>query len=89
MLKVTYLRLFEKDVKRAKKRNKDMHKLKNIISLLVQEQHLPTKNHNHKLVGNFKDNWECHIEPDWLLIYQRTATTILLVRTGTHADLFE
>jgi mRNA interferase YafQ len=49
---------------------------------------LPIKNRNHKLKGNFKDYWECHIEPDWLLIYKLTSTEVILARTGTHADLF-
>lgn len=65
-----------------------MKKLFDIISLLVSEKPLLTKNRNHKLTGEFKGCWECHIEPDWLLIYKKTPKSITLVRTGTHSDLF-
>ena len=88
MLTPIYLSRFEKEVKLAKKRGKDMLKLKHIIQLLIDEQPLPPKNRNHKLQGEFKDCWECHIEPDWLLIYKKTAKEIIFARTGTHSDLF-
>jgi len=83
-----YLKQFKKDVILAQKRNKNINKLKNIISLLLEESPLPLKNHNHKLKGEFSDYWECHIEPDWLLIYKKTKTEIILIRTGSHSDLF-
>lgn len=79
---------FEKDIKKAIKRGKDMQKLFDIINLLAQNKQLPIKNQNHKLQGNLKDYWECHIEPDWLLIYKKTSTTIILSRIGSHSDLF-
>ncbi len=79
---------FEKDLVKAKKRGKDMEKIENIIAQLINSHPLPVKNREHKLQGNFKDFWECHIEPDWLLIYKKTATEIILIRTGTHSDLF-
>ena len=79
---------FHKDIHRAKKRGKDLTKLFDIISLLISEMPLPVKNHKHKLVGEFKDCWECHIEPDWLLIYKKTSISIILARMGTHSDLF-
>jgi mRNA interferase YafQ len=88
MLTLVYEGRFSKDIEKAKKRGKDMAKLYNIVTLLVAKKALPIKNRNHKLVGNFKDHWECHVEPDWLLIYKKTSTTITLIRTGTHADLF-
>ncbi len=65
-----------------------MERLKKIINLLLKEQILPAKTKSHKLHGDFHGYWECHIEPDWLLIYKSTATELILVRTGTHADLF-
>lgn len=88
MLQPVYLRQFERDIKLAVKRGKDMSLLKNIITLLLASKPLPSKNRNHKLKGDFRDCWECHIEPDWLLIYRKTDTEIILVRTGTHSDLF-
>ncbi len=88
MLYPVYQRQFEKDVASSQKRGKNITKLKNIIKLLLEEIPLPPKNHNHKLKGEFNDYWECHIEPDWLLIYKKTKTEIILVRTGTHSDLF-
>lgn len=88
MLLLVYEGRFDKDIEKVKKRGKDMKKLYDVIALLVAKKALPLKNRNHKLVGNFKDYWECHIEPDWLLIYKKTSTTIVLSRTGTHADLF-
>ena len=88
MLTPVYLRQFEKEVKIAQKRGKSMEKLKDVIRLLLEEKMLPVKNRNHKLKGEFKDYWECHIEPDWLLIYKKTDFEITFVRTGSHSDLF-
>lgn len=88
MLRSIYERRFKKDIETAQKRGKEMSKLKEIIELLLKNKPLPPKNRNHKLQGDFKGYWECHIEPDWLLIYKKTSTEIVLVRTGTHADLF-
>ncbi|MBU4269991.1 type II toxin-antitoxin system YafQ family toxin [Candidatus Dependentiae bacterium] len=88
MLTPIYLKQFKKDVTLAQKRNENINKLKTIIALLLEEKPLPSKNHNHKLKGEFNDYWECHIEPDWLLIYKKTKTEIILVRSGSHSDLF-
>lgn len=79
---------FEKDLIKAKKRGKDISKIEDIITQLINARSLPIKNREHKLQGNFKDFWECHIEPDWLLIYKKTPAEIILIRTGTHSDLF-
>ncbi|HML19035.1 MAG TPA: type II toxin-antitoxin system YafQ family toxin [Candidatus Dependentiae bacterium] len=89
MLKLVYLRQFEKDLAKAIKRNKDIEKLKVLITIICEEKVLPAKNRNHKLRGDYNGYWECHIEPDWLLIYKKTDTELILVRLGTHADLFE
>ncbi len=88
MLNPIYLRQFEREVEKAKKRGKDMEKLKEIIEFLVQEKPLPQKNRNHKLKGDYIGYWECHIEPDWLLVYKKTETEIVFARTGSHSDLF-
>ena len=89
MLTPVYQKRFEKDIRKAKKRGKNMPKLKSIILSLLKEEPLPAKNRNHKLKGEFEGYWECHIEPDWLLIYKKTSEAIILVRTGTHSDLFK
>ena len=88
MLKPIYLRKFEQEVVKAKRRGKDIEKLKIIMKLLVQAKELPQKHHNHKLKGEYVGYWECHIEPDWLLIYKKTETEIIFARSGTHSDLF-
>lgn len=88
MLTPIYLSRFEKKLKKVLKRGKDAEKLKAVIKLLLIDKPLPAQYKNHKLKGEYADHWECHIEPDWLLIYQKTSTEIILVNTGTHADLF-
>jgi mRNA interferase YafQ len=80
---------FKRDVKLAQKRKKDMELLKNIMTKLVNEEILEHKHRDHKLTGDYKHHRECHIEPDWLLIYRTTAKEIFFERTGTHSDLFK
>lgn len=79
---------FKKDVKRMIKRRKDMSKLKKTLLLLVQAGKLPESLKDHPLKGTLKDCRECHIEPDWLLIYRIDGSELCLVRTGSHLDLF-
>ncbi len=88
MLEIQYKNVFEKDLTLAKKRGKDIEKLKTVIRLLAEGKPLPLQFRDHPLVGNYKDRRECHIEPNWLLIYKKEANTIILERTGTHSDLF-
>ncbi len=80
---------FKRDVKRMIKRSKNMEKLKEILRLLAESQKLPSKCKDHQLVGPLKDCRECHIEPDWLLIYRIEGSELCLLRTGSHTDLFE
>ena len=79
---------FRRDLKQQAKRGCNMEKLEEVLDKLVAEKPLEEKHHNHKLTGNYVDRWECHIEPDWLLIYRTTKTTLFLERTGSHSDLF-
>jgi mRNA interferase YafQ len=81
---------FKKDIKLAKKRGLDMLLLDEVVTCLVEEGTLPQKNKPHKLTGNYKGFWECHIQPDWLLVWEQNETIrlITLTRTGTHSDLF-
>jgi len=80
---------FKRDVKLAEKRGKKMSLLKEIMVKLAKEEKLDPKHRDHKLAGNFKDHRECHIEPDWLLIYRMTLREIIYERTGSHSDLFK
>lgn len=80
---------FKKDVKRIQKRRYDEAKMQRIVDMLCDGEILPIRCRPHKLVGEYAGCWECHIEPDWLLIYQYEDTFLKLLRTGTHADLFD
>lgn len=89
MLSLQYTTRFKKDVKRLEKRGKDMRKLTAIIDKLCAGEPLPARNRNHLLLNDWKDFWECHIEPDWLLVYQYDSSTLYLAASGTHSDIFE
>jgi len=80
---------FKRDVKRMEKRHKDMHKLVDVMTTLIEERPLTERQRDHLLIGNYQGRRECHVEPDWLLIYQLVEDTIIFERTGAHADLFE
>lgn len=88
MLKPIYVRSFEKEVEKAKKRGCDLSLLKSVMRQLIEKKSLDPKHRNHKLKGNFVGCWECHITPDWLLIYKKDKENIYFIRTGTHSDLF-
>ena len=92
MLKVEFTGQFTKDYKLAVKRGCDPKELEKVITLLVYEQPLPEKYRDHALTNsrNYKDMRECHIEPDWLLVYKVFRETLILrlIRTGSHSDLF-
>jgi mRNA interferase YafQ len=90
MYTITTTNRFERSLKLCKKRNYDLSKLKEVIDILQSNGKLPHQFKPHKLTGNYKDCWECHIKPDWLLIWKQNETTLtlLLLDTGTHSDLF-
>jgi mRNA interferase YafQ len=79
---------FEKDVELAKRRGKDMGKIRTIIDLLLHHQPLPRELNDHPLKGDFKGYRDLHIESDWLLIYKADDKDLWLSRTGSHADFF-
>ena len=79
---------FKRDVKRTQRQGKDLEKLKGVIVSLAKGQRLAQKYRDHVLVGQYKGTRECHIEPDWLLIYESAESEIVLIRTGSHSDLF-
>jgi mRNA interferase YafQ len=80
---------FKKDVKKARKRGKDLDKLKSLLSLLIHQTTLPEAYQDHPLRGNWKGYRDVHIEPGWLLLYRVGSEELQLARTGTHADLFQ
>lgn len=79
---------FRSDLKRQRRRGKDIEDLIAVVELLAEEGGIPDGFRPHRFSGEWKGVWECHIEPDWLLIYQVTADEVTLIRTGTHRDLF-
>jgi len=87
--KLELLGSFRKDIKRIRKRGWGREKLDAIVIMLRTDEPLPTNARPHKLTGEWLGFWECHIGPDWLLIYDTNDTSVLLAGTGTHADLFE
>ena len=89
MKKLLTTNQFKKDVKRLKKQGKDFEKLKSVIDALSEGTVLDEFYRDHKLTGNYQDARECHIEPDWLLIYETYEEIIKLRRSGSHAELFK
>ncbi len=90
MLTIKYHTMFKKDFKRIKKRGYDISRLEKIVELLANEVPLPEQFKDHNLSGNYNGFRECHIAPDWLLIYQVNNNELVLVlsRTGSHSDVF-
>jgi mRNA interferase YafQ len=80
---------FRRDVRRAKKRGRDLSKLRELILLLLAGDPLPERYRDHPLRGDWKGYRDLHIEPDWLLIYRLAGDELQLVRTGSRADLFD
>jgi mRNA interferase YafQ len=80
---------FRKDYKKAKRRRQDIPKLLEVVSRLASGEKLEPRYSDHTLGGDYSDCRECHIEPDWILIYRLYEDELVLVRTGSHADLFE
>lgn len=88
---VKFTSQFKKDLKLAKKRGKNIDLLFDIIELLAMDKSLDKKHRDHYLIGSFKNCRECHIEPDWLLIYEIIDDVLVLIlnRVGSHSDLFK
>jgi len=89
MLKIVYTNQFLKDSKLMKKRNLDLSKLAEVINLLVTGDVLPERYKDHPLQGKYSSKRECHIQPDWLLVYSVVGDELRLARTGSHADLYK
>ena len=88
MLQPVYTNQFAKDVKKARKRGKNLEKFKIIATTLIGGEELDAIHRDHKLLGTFAGRRECHIESDWLLIYKVTESTVIFERMGSHSDLF-
>jgi len=88
-LNIKYTSQFKKDYKKIQKQNKELEKLKILIKKLSNKEVLDIHYQDHPLSGKWKNYRDCHIAPDWLLIYKITDDTLFLVRTGSHADLFK
>jgi mRNA interferase YafQ len=81
---------FKRDRKLLEKRSKDMRKLRDVMAMLINEQPLPPERRNHPLHGEWNGSLECHIQGDWVLVYEidSNARKVTFQRTGTHSDLF-
>ena len=87
-MKLSQTSQFKKDIKKQKKRGKDLNKIKAIIQILIEGHPLPKKYKDHPLIGNWVGRRDCHLEGDWILIYRLSDDELRLERTGTHSDLF-
>lgn len=90
MYNLRFTKKIQHNIKLMKKRGKDLEKLTVVLKMLQQGQELPAKYKDHALTGNYTGGSECHIEPDWLLVYEivNEELLILLLATDTHSDLF-
>lgn len=80
---------FKKDIKRLKKRGKDLEKLGDVVRILAADAPLEEKHRDHALIGKWVGSRDCHVEPDWILIYRNEPDTLFLERSGSHSDLFK
>jgi mRNA interferase YafQ len=87
-VKIVKSKNFKKSVSQCNHRGYALDKLKEVIYLLSEEKELESKYRNHKLKGRFGELMECHIEPNWLLLYKIDSNVLYLIDTGTHSDLF-
>ena len=87
---VKFTTQFKKDLKRAKKQHKNLDKLFEVVSILANGEKLEEAYRDHELTGDYAGTRECHIEPDWLLVYeiQQSGLVLMLYRAGSHSDLF-
>ena len=88
-MNLVYTSRFKKDFKQVMKRNKNEGQLYDVVSMLLENKPLPLKYKDHSLGGQWTNKRECHIEPDWLLIYCIRENDLILERTGSHSDLFK
>lgn len=90
MYSITFTNRFKKDLKLCQKRGLDIESIKTAIEILASTGSLPAVYHPHLLSGNHKGQWECHIKPDWIMVWEQNDTqlSLLFLYTGTHSDIF-
>ena len=88
MKRVSQTRQFSRDVKRMRKRGKDLGKLREVVRILAEGAPLEARHRDHALIGFWQPSRDCHVEDDWVLIYTPEPDALRLERTGTHSDLF-
>ncbi len=88
---IEYTREFLRDAKRCRKRGLDMSLLEQTITILAETGTLPVRYRPHKLSGKYAGYWECHVQPDWLLVWRQdnNLLTLMFTNTGTHSDIFK
>jgi mRNA interferase YafQ len=89
MRRISQRRRFQTELKRQKQRGRDVEELIVVVELLAETGILPQSYRPHRLSGEWRGVWECHIDADWLLIYDVTPEEVVLIRTGSHSDLFD
>ncbi len=87
-MKLSQTTQFKKDIKKQIKKGKNPEKMTQVVRMLLKNAPLPQSHKDHPLAGKWKGRRDCHIEPDWVLIYRKTEDEIRLERTGSHSDLF-
>ncbi len=87
-LEIRTTSVFVGDLRRVKKQGKDLDKLEAIVTALQAQKQLPARCHPHPLRGAWEGHWDCHVAPDWIVLYKLTGDALVLVRTGSHAELF-
>ncbi|MDP3149389.1 MAG: type II toxin-antitoxin system YafQ family toxin [Ignavibacteria bacterium] len=88
-MRLIYSSQFKKDFKKIQSQGKDIHLLETIVEILLKNQPLEPKYRDHKLAGKWQNHRDCHIKPDWLLIYRLIDDALYLERTGSHSELFK
>ena len=90
MYNIKYTNKFKKDIKRCQRRGRDLNLLRDVVNMLALTGSLPPKYKAHPLIGKYKNRMECHIQPDWLLVWMQNDTELVLLftDTGTHSDMF-
>ena len=88
MRELIYTARLRRELRRARRRGKDLSKVDAIVTKLLAGEPLDDQQRVHQLVGSWHPLWECHIEPDWLLVWDEDGDTVTLMRTGTHSDIF-
>lgn len=88
-MRIVYTSQFKRDYKKLERQRKDLQRLRVVIEKIAAGETLERRYRDHQLIGKFKGYRDCHIGPDWLLLYRKTSDTLILERSGSHSDLFK